>query len=916
METQKDMYPGSKWWKIDFHVHTPASTDYVNQNAAEEDILMAAMMAKLDCIVITDHNTGAWIDKLQEKNREIQIQNPKPDWYCDLAVFPGVEITVADSVSRVHLLAIFDINFNSQNITSVLGACGITNGFGDSQNTSTTKSFIETVEIIEAAGGIAIPAHIDGNNGLLHNKTTLNNETEKSLSRIIAAEFCNVNTFISAEEQLKKAVGNLAQLGGSDAHKPVEIARYYSWIKMGTPSMTGLRLALMDHEYCVKNQDKDPNYMPDIWFNKLEIRNMKYCGRIPDQPFVLNLNPGLNTFIGGRGSGKSTLLEAVRIAARRDLELVAEAPKSKEKLEAFMSAKDGALLPNTEIVLDLWRYGKQFRLHWQNDQQGIVLEEKVDDNTWQPSEPGIIQERFPISIFSQKQIEELASNSRGLLNLIDRSTVVNRSEWNSKWEYNKSFFMQLREKERDLLRRISEESQIRVRITDLENNLRQYEAKGHGEILRKYQQRILQQNALPADYIFDSASANIRNLANNIDLPDFPLHLFDENDDTLSELKTIYEKASERFKMVSENLEKSAQMLEQIKSELNQSVAASQWNGSLHSSIEAYTRLMEEYAQKGSELNLFLYSEWTQQYHQMQQQLQSINLIKTELSSVQKQINDSYSYFFTLRNELLNNRRSFLNSVIGSNPYVRMELVQFGDVNTLEEEYRGILNIEGETFSSSIQMILGELKNWKDNDVPEKKISELIELIKKNTVSIVYDQKVDTGNIDNRLKLRLKDVAYRQPVIFDQLWAWFPEDLLLVKYSKDPNSGKFDMIGGGSAGQKAAAILAFLLSFGEQPLIIDQPEDDLDNSLIYDLIVRQIQENKTRRQLIIATHNPNIVVNGDAEMIISLKFTGGLIQLDTMGSLESREIRNSICNIMEGGEEALDKRYKRIKMKR
>jgi histidinol phosphatase-like PHP family hydrolase/energy-coupling factor transporter ATP-binding protein EcfA2 len=916
MVTQKDIYPGSKWWKTDFHVHTPASTDYENKDVTEEDILKAAMTANLDCLVITDHNSGSWIDRLQAKNKEIQLQNPKPDWYRDLTIFPGVEITVADSVSRVHLLAIFDIGFNSQNITSVLGACGITNGFGDSQNTSTTKSFIETVEVIEAAGGIAIPAHIDGNNGLLYNKTTLNLETKKSLSEIIAAEFCDVNAFINSEEHLKKAVENIAKLGGSDAHKADEIGRHYSWIKMGTPSLTGLSLALMDHEYCVKNQENDPNHLPGIWFNKLEIRNMKYCGRINNQPFILDLNPGLNTFIGGRGSGKSTLLEAIRIAARRDLELAAEAPKAKEKLDAFISVKDGAFLPSTEIVLELWRNGKQFRLCWLNDSQGNVLEEKVDNNNWQPSEPGIIQERFPVSIFSQKQIEELASNPRGLLNLIDRSPMVNRSEWDSKWEINKSLFMQLREKERDLLRRTSEESQIRVKLADLENDLKQYEAKGHGEILKKYQQRLLQCNAIPTNDIFNRASASIRSLANTIGIPDFPVHMFDINDDTLSELKAIYEKASDGLKKVAENLEESAQMIEQIGSELYQSFNASKWKKSFLSVNASYAQLMDEYAQKGSELNLFIFNEWTQQYHQIQQQLQGIGSIKTELSDVQKQINDCYSCFFTLRDELLKNRLNFINSVIGSNPYVRMELMQYGDVSTLDEEYREIFNIERDTFSSSIQAILWEFQNWKDNNIPGEKIPELINYIKQNTINIANDQKVNIANIDNRLKLRLKDAILKQPAVFDQLCTWFPEDLLLVKYSKDPNSGKFDMIESGSAGQKAAAILAFLLSFGEQPLIIDQPEDDLDNSLIYDLIVRQIHENKTRRQLIIATHNPNIVVNGIAELIVSLKFTGGLIQPDTIGSLGSREVRNSICNILEGGEEALDKRYKRIRMKR
>ena len=67
-------------------------------------------------------------------------------------------------------------------------------------------------------------------------------------------------------------------------------------------------------------------------------------------------------------------------------------------------------------------------------------------------------------------------------------------------------------------------------------------------------------------------------------------------------------------------------------------------------------------------------------------------------------------------------------------------------------------------------------------------------------------------------------------------------------------------------------MLAFLLAHGAEPLVLDQPEDDLDNHLIYDLVVRQIRENKLRRQIIVVTHNPNIVVNGDAEMLHAMEF--------------------------------------------
>ncbi|MBT8420712.1 MAG: PHP domain-containing protein, partial [Gammaproteobacteria bacterium] len=190
--------PGSRWWRFDFHTHTPASRDYGHGDASlkairHEQWLKHAMQSGLDCIVVTDHNTGEWIDGLKAKNQELRDRESKPDWYRDLTIFPGVEITVADSSSRIHLLAVFDPERDSQTVTSVLGGCRINAGFGDDQKTATTISLVDTVREITSANGIAIPAHIDGSKGLLEEATSLTPELEKSLGSVFAAEFCNLH---------------------------------------------------------------------------------------------------------------------------------------------------------------------------------------------------------------------------------------------------------------------------------------------------------------------------------------------------------------------------------------------------------------------------------------------------------------------------------------------------------------------------------------------------------------------------------------------------------------------------------------------------------------------------------------------------------------------------------------------------
>jgi chromosome segregation protein len=114
-----------------------------------------------------------------------------------------------------------------------------------------------------------------------------------------------------------------------------------------------------------------------------------------------------------------------------------------------------------------------------------------------------------------------------------------------------------------------------------------------------------------------------------------------------------------------------------------------------------------------------------------------------------------------------------------------------------------------------------------------------------------------------------------------------------------------------SAGQQATALLIALLNEEGPPLIVDQPEDDLDNQIILD-IVEQIWKAKEMRQLIFSSHNANIVVNGDAELVICCDYkamvdhSGG--QIKALGAIDAKEIKKEITMVMEGGEKAFQLR--------
>lgn len=248
---------GSQWYKFDFHTHTPASIDYLDQEIPNEaEWLKAVMQADIDCVAVTDHNSGCWINQLKETYITLDKSEP---WYRPLYIFPGCEITVSTGNSHTHLLALFDPSVDSNHITTLLGACGIVDDFGDPERTSTTESIETVIADVKQAGGLAIPAHIEGSKGLLENVRNVNPEIQKSLNLIDAAQFLNTSHLDTVHPELKKAASHIAVVRGSDAHSIMDLGTSFTWVKMDIPSLTALESALKDNTFCILNQEKNPN---------------------------------------------------------------------------------------------------------------------------------------------------------------------------------------------------------------------------------------------------------------------------------------------------------------------------------------------------------------------------------------------------------------------------------------------------------------------------------------------------------------------------------------------------------------------------------------------------------------------------------------------------------------------------------
>jgi hypothetical protein len=147
---------------------------------------------------------------------------------------------------------------------------------------------------------------------------------------------------------------------------------------------------------------------------------------------------------------------------------------------------------------------------------------------------------------------------------------------------------------------------------------------------------------------------------------------------------------------------------------------------------------------------------------------------------------------------------------------------------------------------------------------------------------------------------------------FDTFWQYFENNLEALLTWQVPNVFIIEYHGKAlahhSLGQRASALMLFVLSQRENDVvIIDQPEDDLDNQTIYDDVIKLIRELKPESQFIFATHNANIPVLGDAEQVISCEYLNEHVDI-VSGSIDCTQIQQRIIGIMEGGAEAFERR--------
>ena len=655
---------------------------------------------------------------------------------------------------------------------------------------------------------------------------------------------------------------------------------------MDKPSIEGVKLALLDGSASVNREmQADPNRHSEFVIEEITVENSRYMGK--NSPLTCRFSPFLNAIIGGRGSGKSTLLEFMRLVLRRENEVPESLKKESEK---YFHTGDGKLLLDESRLSLIYRKGStRYRLNWSAKADVASLEAEIEnqENQWK-AEQGEIRSLFPAYIYSQKQIFELAQKPDALLDIINRDVSVKYEVFKQDRIRLENRYKQLEQQIGELKDKIAEKNKTTGLLNDTNRQIKQIERSGHKEVLQNY--RLRQRQLEEINKLENQWQHSVDRLQESRD--EFAPVSFDEQEfSSHRDILQVITESEQKWKRIKEALGKLTEESQDIVSDWQQRKNTTEWMKSLQIDIEKYEQLHAQLTQEG--IDPGKYPSLLQQQALYKKELADIDGYENTFEKLDAHKGQILTELQQNRENLTENRKSFLASVLKDNQSVFIKVQPFGQVwgAGVEEEIRKLLQCEGQRFEKDLEALKLLYQG-------AEKITAVQDI--KNRVSAIRDGDEDTK--DKRFSAHIKNLP-RESI--SNLMCWFPQDSLEITF------GENQSIRQGSPGQKTAALLAFILSYGEEPLLLDQPEDDLDNVLIYDLIVKQLRETKSKRQIIVVTHNANIVVNGDAEMVLPL-IASGQSFVKQPASIQEVDIRERICTVLEGGQRAFEQRYKRI----
>lgn len=909
--TSEPVHPGARWWKVDFHAHSPASFDFgaeegkrASVGTSYVDWLLTYMKNGVDAVVITDHNTHEGIDKARAElavMREQQVEG-----FRELFLFSGVEFTVDGGY---HLLGVFDVDTPSDDVNGLLHVCGYVAERGSSLGT-TKMSFAQVVDEIVQRGGLAIPAHADMAKGLFGHDLRNQDDLEHS-KHIVAVEV------ITHDGARKAADRGWVRVLGSDAHhlddascpagiEPKYPGSHFTWVKMEEPNLFGIKLALSDGEQSVvpaKEGQPDPNVFSHSVIERVVVSKGEvqaaYC-----------FGPWMNTIIGGRGVGKSTIIELVRLAMGRFSDLPVELQSDGEWFspQPGRNATSRFWDRDTSVEIYLARLGRHYRVLWQGKEPDSPTIEVLDGGEWK-AEGGTPRDRFALLINSQKQIYETARDPQSLLKALDDQPSIAYVTWKESFDELCGQYRTQRSEINELQIKIASEDRLKGELSDLLAEL-EHVSKLRDSPEARELDRLTQEEQESAQG--ESVAVRLEQAVATVVEDYGDLQREDEEDQAPNDVWEVEQtrrsdiaKAYDAIAAVARSLGESRKAWEAVASTSPRRLRIEELNQHLNRTADNGNEARAGDQEDPNEANARLIGA----RNEREVALADIEKAKTKRERLIGEASETLETITKHRADLTQRRRALVDALSGDD--LKLQVLAQADDASLVTDLRRLVqkptSFDLVFCENGLPVVLDHpFKPGRDS-----RVGELKNLLKE--LRSVGAEAPSLNNhsgiaIDQRFFSHLKSLdehAYQTDVDL-----WFPEDRLRVRYRQDGSSGLRE-IDQGSPGEKTAALLAVVLQLSNDPLLLDQPEDDLDNKLIYDLVVTTLKRIKTGRQVIVVTHNANVVVNADAEHVTVLRH-GTIPHIEAQGSIQGAGIKKSICLIMEGGEPAFEARYKRL----
>ncbi|MFV2066193.1 MAG: hypothetical protein ACC645_04380 [Pirellulales bacterium] len=211
------------------------------------------------------------------------------------------------------------------------------------------------------------------------------------------------------------------------------------------------------------------------------------------------------------------MIEFLRIALRRENELPDDLKPEFEKYQrVYTDREDGGLLTIDTAIRAIYRKNDtRFRIQWNPAGDLEPIEQEVDGE-WHRAE-GDIRQRFPVRLYSQKQIFHLANKPLALLRVVDEAPEVTFHSWTERWKEEESRFLSLRAKKREIEAGLAEEPRLRGELDDVKRKLAIFEQAGHADVLKAFQKRSRQQREVEVwEESWTGAGEQLRKLATRI----------------------------------------------------------------------------------------------------------------------------------------------------------------------------------------------------------------------------------------------------------------------------------------------------------------------------------------------------------------------------------------------------------------